>query len=252
MRQAPFGWLCRPTNPPPTHHACTPTHRRVLSTATTRSPCPTLAPPVPSQVLTLLRREGRLLPLVVYETHCKDRAQVRGDTRRTGRAPLERANCTHARDSAARSLSCLGMCAFLSSCPLPDGRAWEAGGRRARSRSPRFGQISASGVGVFPRLSHNLILTLCGTPHTHKALSSSRLHHRLRAHTRPPCARGGCRHPPMCAPHALRAGMAPRCRSCCRPPCLCLQPLILLPFPVAGRDRRRPPRPRVTDHTRCG
>jgi len=165
----------------------------------------TLAPPVPSQVLTLLRREGRLLPLVVYETHCKDRAQVRGDTPRTGRAPLERANCTHARDSAARSLSCLGMCAFLSSCPLPDGRAWEAGGRRARSRSPRFGQISASGVGVFPRLSHNLILTLCGTPHTHKALSSSRLHHRLRAHTRPPCARGGCRHPPMCAPHALRA-----------------------------------------------
>ena len=60
----------------------------------------------------------------------------------------------------------------------------------------------------------------------HKALSSSRLHHRLRAHTRSPCARGGCRHPPMCAPHALRAGMAPRCRSCCRPPCLCLQPLI--------------------------
>ena len=70
---------------------------------------------------------------------------------------------------------------------------------------------------------------LCGTWLCcvgHKALSSSRLHHRLRAHTRSPCARGGCRHPPMCAPHALRAGMAPRCRSCCRPPCLCLQPLI--------------------------
>ena len=35
---------------------------------------PTLAPPVPSQVLSLLLREGRLLPLVVYETHREDRA----------------------------------------------------------------------------------------------------------------------------------------------------------------------------------
>ena len=35
---------------------------------------PTLAPPVPSQVLSLLRRECRLLPLVVYETHREDRA----------------------------------------------------------------------------------------------------------------------------------------------------------------------------------
>ena len=32
----------------------------------------TLAPPVPSQVLSLLRREGRLIPLVVYETHRED------------------------------------------------------------------------------------------------------------------------------------------------------------------------------------
>ena len=87
----------------------------------------TLAPPVPSHVLTLLRREGRLLPLVVYETHCEDRAQVRGDTPRTGRAPLERSNCTHARDSAARSLSCLGMCALPKFVPSA---GWEGVGGR--------------------------------------------------------------------------------------------------------------------------
>ena len=33
----------------------------------------TLAPPVPSQVLTVSRLEGRLIPLVVYETHREDR-----------------------------------------------------------------------------------------------------------------------------------------------------------------------------------
>ena len=37
---------------------------------------PTLAPPVPSQVLTVSRLEGRLIPLVVYETHREDRARV--------------------------------------------------------------------------------------------------------------------------------------------------------------------------------
>ena len=34
----------------------------------------TLAPPVPSQVLSVSRLECRLLPLVVYETHREDRA----------------------------------------------------------------------------------------------------------------------------------------------------------------------------------
>ena len=63
--------------------------------------------------------------------------------------------------------------------------------------------------------NHNLILTLCGTPGTRKALQL-RLHHRLRTRTRSPCARGGCRHPPAGAPMPwLRARMA-RAAACCR------------------------------------
>ena len=45
----------------------------------------TLAPPVPSQVLTVSRLEGRLIPLVVYETHREDRAA--GAWRRPSNGP---------------------------------------------------------------------------------------------------------------------------------------------------------------------
>ena len=85
---------------------------------------------------------------------------LRGQCCRCVAPPLEpscaigRPNCTHARDSAACQTSCLGRCGVDQFVPLPDGRAWEGGGRRARSRSPRFGQVGASSIGVFPRLSH--------------------------------------------------------------------------------------------------
>jgi len=68
-----------------------------------------LRPRALTGVLTLTTRV-QAVPLVrVY--HCEDRAA--GVWRRPSnrRAPLGRPNCTHARDSASCSLSCLGMCA---------------------------------------------------------------------------------------------------------------------------------------------
>ena len=86
--------------------------------------------------------------------------------------------------------------------------------------------------------SHNLMLALCGTPHTHKALQLSPAPPAARAHTPSLRARWMPAMPPMPLVAGLRA---------CVP-----NHSSLPPFPVAGRDRRRPPRPRVTDHTRCG
>jgi len=61
--------------------------------------------------------------------------QVCDDAPRTCCAHLERPNCTHACDSAACHLGCLCMCLGMGGVdqfvPLPDGRAWEDGGRRA-------------------------------------------------------------------------------------------------------------------------
>ena len=111
---------------------------------------------MPSQVLSLSRLEGRLLSLWLC-TRTGTALQVCGDAPRTGRAPLGWPNRTHAYDSAACHLSCLGMGGVAQFVPLPDGRAWEAGGRRARSRSPRFGQISASGIGVSTRLKPRVL-----------------------------------------------------------------------------------------------
>ena len=163
----------------------------------------TLAPPVPSQVLTLLWREGRLLPLVVYETHCKDRAQVRGDTPRTGRAPLERANCTHARDSAARSLSCLGMCALPKFVPSA---GWEGvGGRWPACAIPK------------PAIWADQCLGRRGVPpsqpqsHTNAMWHPSHTQSPLQLSPAPPAART---HTP-----SLRARWMPASTDVC-PPCL--------------------------------
>eukprot|EP00964_Phaeocystis_antarctica_P096449 scaffold62726_cov102-Phaeocystis_antarctica.AAC.4 len=63
----------------------------------------TLAPPVPSQVLSLLRREGSLLPLVVYVTHREDRAA--GAWRRPSNGPsAPRTDQLHARMRPRRLL----------------------------------------------------------------------------------------------------------------------------------------------------
>ena len=140
MRQAPFGRLLSPNRP---HTPCLHAHRIAEWRAEApRRPvrrAPTLAPPVPSQVLSLSRLDGRLLSLWLCTRPTAGTApQVCGDAPRTGRAPLGWPNCTHAYDSAACHLSCLGMggvAQFVKYlCRM--GRAWEAGGRRARSQGP--------------------------------------------------------------------------------------------------------------------
>ena len=181
----------------------------------------TLAPPVPSHVLTLLRREGRLLPLVVYETHCEDRAQVRGDTPRTGRAPLERSNCTHARDSAARSLSCLGMCALPKFVPSA---GWEGvGGRWPACAIPKptiWADQCLGRRGVPPSQPQSHTNAMWHPSHTQSPLQLSPAPPAARAHT--PALRARW----MPAMPRMPCVLAARAAACCRPPCLCPQPLI--------------------------
>ena len=78
------------------------------------------------------------------------------------------------------------------------------------------------------------MLALCGTPHTHKALQLSPAPPAARAHTPSLRARWMPAMPPMPLVAGLRA---------CVP-----NHSSLPPFPVAGRDRRRPPRPRDRPH----
>ena len=68
--------------------------------------------------------------------------------------------------------------------------------------------------------SHNLMLALCGTPHTHKALQLSPAPPAARTHTPSLRAQWMPAMPPMPCVLAARAA------ACCRPPCLCPQPLI--------------------------
>ena len=120
----------RPTAP--THHACTPTaspsgvlrHRDDPFAVPPRSlrPCPHRCCQSHDSSagcsLWLCTRPTARTALQVC---------VCGDAPRTGRAPLERTNCTHACDSAACSLSCLRMYAVDQFMPSA---GWDGVGGR--------------------------------------------------------------------------------------------------------------------------
>ena len=116
---------------------------------------PTLAPPVPSQVLTVSRLEGRLIPLVVYETHREDRAA--GVWRHPSNGPCaSRTAQLHARMRQRRLLpELLGMGAVPQFVPSA-GREG-VGGRVAGVCDPEDRGSVRSGPrasGFSPRLSH--------------------------------------------------------------------------------------------------
>jgi len=105
----------------------------------------TLAPPVPSQVLSVSRLECRLLPLVVYETHREDRAAGVCVWRRPSNGPCaSRTAQLHARMRQRRMLPELPRDGRRSSVRASAG--WEGvGGRVAGVRDPEARDLGRSG-----------------------------------------------------------------------------------------------------------
>ena len=136
---------------------------RCLAVPLTRSPRPRALTGVRSLVVAHL---GQLL--VVYETTARTALQVwlRRSLERVVRAsggPTARPHAT----APPATCAALGWAPFLSSCPPPDGRAWEDGW--PVSAIPKLAIRSDRGLSRWgiPRLSH-----ACSRPHCQHELSA--------------------------------------------------------------------------------